>query len=294
MPRSGILACVTVLEVIQRSSDFLARKGIDSPRLQSELLVAHVLQMPRMKLYLNFERALAAAELEALRHLVKRRATREPLQHILGSVSFCGLELAVTGDVLIPRPETELLAEKAWRFLSGFSSEPSSVLDFGTGSGCLAIVIAVKCPLATVHAVDISQVALEVARQNAARHGVAQRVQFHAGDGLAAVPDGRHFDLIVSNPPYIPSAEIPTLQLEVRDHEPLLALDGGPDGLEYHRRLASGAGPLLTSRGKLMLELGDGQSHAVSDLLASHGWQVESVERDDAARERILIARLSD
>ena len=280
-----------MLEVIQRSSDFLARKGVESPRLQIELLLAHLLQMPRMKLYLNFARALTEPELEALRVLVKRRAAREPLQHIVGSTSFCGLEIVVNRDVMIPRPETELLAERAWQFLSGLTSGPSTVLDFGTGSGCLAIVIAVKCPSAAVVAVDSSAAALEVARQNAAQHGVSDRVQYLLADGLAGVPAESCFDLIVSNPPYIPSAEIATLQPEVRDHDPLVALDGGADGLDHYRRLASGAGPRLASRGKLMVELGDGQRAAVSEVFGSQGWRVESVERDDAGCERILIAR---
>jgi release factor glutamine methyltransferase len=311
-------ARVTVLEVIQRSSDFLARKGVDSPRLQAELLLAHVLQTPRMKLYLNFERPLTKSELETLRGLVKRRGEREPLQHIVGLTSFCGLEIAVNRDVLIPRPETELLAEEAWKFLlaaSGgntgpeFPSPRSSpldgrgegvnrpspvVLDFGTGSGCLALAIAVKCPQAVVHAIDISEAALELARENALRLGLAERVLFHAGDGFNALPDGAGFDLIVSNPPYIPSAEIETLQQEVRDHDPQLALDGGMDGLDFYRRLAVEAVPRLKPGGKVMLEHGDGQGDAVAKLLTQHGWTVESVLKDYSGRGRILIARRGD
>jgi release factor glutamine methyltransferase len=288
---SPTFARVTVLEVIQRSSDFLARKGVDSPRLQVELLLAHVLQMPRMKLYLNFERPLAEPELETLRQLVKRRGEREPLQHIVGSTSFCGLEIAVNQDVLIPRPETELLAEEAWKFLSTLNSQPSTILDFGTGSGCLALVIAVKCPQAAVHAIDISEAALKLARQNALRLGLAERVVFHGGDGFGAFPAEVHFDLIVSNPPYISSAEIETLQPEVRDHDPRVALDGGADGLDFYRRLAAEAGPRLKPGGRLMLEHGDGQGRAVAKLLTEHGWTVTSVLKDYSARERILIAR---
>jgi release factor glutamine methyltransferase len=282
---------VTVLEVIQRSSDFLARKGVDSPRLQVELLLAHVLRMPRMKLYLNFERPLAEPELETLRQLVKRRGEREPLQHIVGSTSFCGLEIAVSQDVLIPRPETELLAEAAWKFLSTLNSQPSSILDFGTGSGCLALVIAAKCPQAEVHAIDISEAALKQARQNALRLGLAERVVFHGGDGFGAFPAEVRFDLVVSNPPYISSAEIEMLQPEVRDHDPRVALDGGADGLDFYRRLAAEAGPRLKPGGRLMLEHGDGQGRAVAKLLTEHGWTVTSVLKDYSARERILIAR---
>src|ERR1051325_7530406 len=158
---------MTVLEVIQRSTEFLAKKGVDSPRLQTELLLAHLLKLPRMQLYLNFERALSPVELDSLRDLVKRRGAREPLQHLVGSTSFCGLEIAVNRDVLIPRPETEQLAERAWRFLGGLRPEACTALDFGTGSGCVAIALAVKCPPARVIAVDLSEAALKVARQNA-------------------------------------------------------------------------------------------------------------------------------
>jgi release factor glutamine methyltransferase len=318
-PRDGSLTFprVTVLEVIQRSSDFLGRKGVDSPRLQVELLLAHVLQMPRMKLYLNFERPLTEPELEVLRGLVRRRGEREPLQHIVGSTSFCGLEIAVNGDVLIPRPETELLAEEAWKFLLASKEFPSprsspldgrgegevapvpspstpAVLDFGTGSGCLALAIAVKCPQAAVHAIDISGAALAVARANALRLGLVERVLFHAGDGFSALPDGMCFDLVVSNPPYIPSTEIGTLQPEVRDHDPRQALDGGADGLDFYRRLAAEAGPRLKPGGRLMLEHGDGQGGAVAELLTQHGWTVESVLKDYSGRGRILIARRVD
>ena len=159
---------MTVLEAIQRSTEFLARKGVDSPRLQTELLLAHLLKLPRMQLYLAFERALTPAEVDALRELIKRRGQREPLQHIVGSTSFCGLEIAVNRHVLVPRPETELLAERGWAFLhqlSTLNSQPATALDFGTGSGCLAIALACKCPGAEICALDISPEALALARR---------------------------------------------------------------------------------------------------------------------------------
>jgi release factor glutamine methyltransferase len=282
---------VTVLEVIQRSAEFLARKGVESPRLQVELLLARVLAMPRLKLYLDFNRPLTAAELDSARALVKRRADREPLQHILGSTSFCGLELAVNRHVLVPRPETEVLAERGWNFLTGFGARPVTALDVGTGSGCLAIALAVKCPRARVHAVDNAEAALAVARQNALRHQVADRIEFHAGDGFAALPDALRCDLIVSNPPYIPSAEIATLQPEVRDFDPRAALDGGADGLDFFRRLAAQAPPFLAPGGKLMVEFGDGQAEAVRGIFAAQKWIVEAVEPDYSGRPRILTAR---
>jgi release factor glutamine methyltransferase len=196
--------------------------------------------------------------------------------------------------VLVPRPETELLAEEAWKFLSSLNSHPPTILDFGTGSGCLALAIAVKCPSAMVHAIDISGAALALARQNALRLGLAERVLFHEGDGFNALPAGMSFKLVVSNPPYIPSAEIETLQPEVRDHDPRPALDGGEDGLDFYRRLAAEAGPRLETGGRLMLEHGDGQSGAVSELLTQHGWTVENALKDYSGRGRILIARRGD
>lgn len=282
---------MTVLEVIQRSSEFLAKKGVESSRLQVELLLAHMLGLPRMQLYLNFERVLSPTELDNLRELVKRRGQREPLQHIIGTTSFCGLELAVNRHALIPRPETELLAERAWQFLSALNSQPPTALDFGTGTGCLAIALAVKCPTAQLFAIDISNEALELARQNAVRQNVADRIQFFAGDGLAALPDGARFNLIVANPPYIPSATIDTLAPEVREHDPRLALDGGVDGLDFYRRLAREAAPFLQSDGRIMLELGDGQADAVSEMFARQKWVVEAVQEDYSRQPRILVAR---
>ena len=298
---------MTVLEVITKSADFLAKKGVDSPRLQVELLLAHLLKMPRMKLYLNFERPLADTELTALRELVIRRGQREPLQHITGSTSFCGLEMAVNRHALIPRPETELLAELGWQFLSTINSALSTALDFGTGSGCLAIALAAKCPAAQITALDISADALALARQNANANKVADRIQFLQGDGFAALdstsqgraiggPNSgvapRHpsqFDLIVSNPPYIASAEIATLDPEVRDHDPRTALDGGADGLDFYRRLATDAAAFLKPGGKLMLEFGDGQSDALQTIFTAQKWVVEAVKDDYSHRARILI-----
>jgi release factor glutamine methyltransferase len=285
---------VTVLEAIQRSTEFLAKKGVDSPRLQTELLLAHLLQRPRMQLYLNFERALTPPEIESFRELVKRRGLREPLQHILGTTSFCGLEIAVNRHVLIPRPETELLAERGWTFLNQLSPpnpQPSTALDFGTGSGCLAIALAHHCPAAQVQAIDVSPAALALARENAARHGLAGRIEFREGDGFAAVPAGKQFDLIISNPPYIPSAEIATLQPEVRDYDPGGALDGGPEGLDYYRRLAAEAGPFLKPGGRLMLEIGDGQAARVGEILQQQKWIVEALLEDYNHTLRIVIAR---
>lgn len=277
---------VTVLEVIQRSSEFLARKGVDSPRLQIELLLSHVLQMPRLKLYLNFERALSDAELETLRGMVKRRGEREPLQHITGTACFCGHDFAVNRDVLIPRPETEQLAEKAWQHLEKMAAP--RVLDYGTGSGCLAVTLALKCPQAEVHAVDISKTALETAQNNAAR--LQARVRFHCGDGFSVFQGGEQFDVIVGNPPYIPTNDIPQLQPEVRDFDPKGALDGGPDGLAFYRRMVLEAPPHLAPGAPIMLEFGDGQQDELRQLFSAVPWEFDEIASDLSGRPRILIA----
>lgn len=298
---------MTVLEVIQKSAEFLTKRGVDSPRLQAELLLAHLLKLPRMKLYLNFERVLTDAEADALREFVKRRGAREPLQHILGSTSFCGFEIAVNRQVLVPRPETEVLAELGWVFLGALkqaSPQTSSqarpagrgegfptALDFGTGSGCIAITLAAKCPAAHVVALDISPAALAVARENAQRNGVNQRVEFVCGDGFGALRPEDRFDLIISNPPYIPGGEIASLQPEVRDFDPRGALDGGADGLDFYRRLAAEAPARLAAGGKLMVEFGDGQADELGKIFEAQMWIVEAVREDYSQRQRILIAR---
>ena len=325
---------MTVLAAIQKSAEFLARKGVESPRLQVELLLAHLLKLPRMKLYLNFERVLTPTETDALRELVKRRGQREPLQHIVGSTSFCGLEIAVNRHALVPRPETELLAESGWQFLATIEQTPhpvsprrdhpfpaergegwgeGRVLDFGTGTGCIAIALGVKCPAAKITATDISADTLVLARENAAKNNAAERIEFLQGDGFAALENPglrrrvgafesgdlsphsktelpRQFDLIISNPPYIPSADIATLQPEVRDFDPRNALDGGADGLNFYRLLASQAAAFLKPAGKVMLEFGDGQAEAVQRIFENEKWIVEAMKEDYSQRPRILIA----
>jgi release factor glutamine methyltransferase len=306
---------MTLLEAIQKSAEFLAKKGVESPRLQTELLLAHLLKLPRMKLYLNFERALVPMEVDALREVIRRRGQREPLQHIVGSTSFCGLEIAVNRHALAPRPETELLAELGWQFLSTLNLQPSTALDFGTGSGCIAIALAVKCPSAKVVATDVSPDALALAKQNAGRHNVAERIEFLQGNGFELTSEGRvtrvpksntetkigdlhsspllkmEFDLIISNPPYIPSAEVATLQPEVRDFDPRVALDGGTDGLDFYRLIAAHAAAFLKSDGKIMLEFGDGHAQAVRKIFENEKWIVEAVKEDYSHRARILIVR---
>lgn len=280
---------MTVLESIQKSADFLAKRGVESPRLQTELLLAHLLKMPRMNLYLNFERVLTPAETDLLREAIMRRSRREPLQHIVGSTSFCGFEMAVNRHALVPRPETELLAEAGWTFLSAIN-HPSTALDFGTGTGCLAIALAAKCPEVKIIALDISAEALTLAKENAAKNNVDGRIEFLHADGFDALNTAQ-FDLIISNPPYIPTGEIATLQPEVRDFDPRAALDGGMDGLDFYRMLAARAKAHLKSFGKIMMEFGDGQAEAIRRIFENEKWIVEAVKEDYSQRARILIAR---
>ena len=279
---------MTVIEAIQKSTEFLGKKNVESPRLQTELLLAHLLKMPRMKMYLNFDRVLLPVEIDSLRELIKRRGQREPLQHIVGSTSFCGYEISVTRNALIPRPETELLAELGWKFL--LERQTPTALDFGTGSGCIAIALAAKCPNAKITALDVSADALALAKQNALQNQAAERIEFLLGDGFAALAGKTQFDLLMSNPPYIASAEIETLDPEVKDFDPRGALDGGADGLDFYRRLAAEAKPFLKPDGKIMLEFGDGQADDIKKILDNEKWIVEALQDDYSQRARILIA----
>jgi release factor glutamine methyltransferase len=285
---------VTVLEGIQRSAEFLTRKGVDSPRLQAELLLAHILKLERMRLYLDFERPLSNEEANIFRSLVIRRGEREPLQQITGSTNFCGFEISVNRSVLVPRPETELLAEKAWQSLSSKTRpgpQGMSALDLCTGSGCLAIAVAKNCEQTRAVATDVSPEALECAKANAVKNNVADRIEFRLGNGFQTLKPTERFDLILSNPPYIPTAEIESLQPEVKDWEPKLALDGGPDGLDWYRRIASEGHAFLSTDGKVILELGDGQSESVRKLFENEKWIVEAVIEDYNRRPRIMVVR---
>ncbi len=282
---------MTVLQILQRSADFLARKGIEQARLNSELLLSHVLHLPRLKLYLNFEREVSEIEMETLRELLRRRAAREPLQHIIGSTSFCGLEIKVTAAALVPRPETEMLAELGWKFLAQLNQASTQVLDFGTGTGCIAIALAKHAPTAQIIALDISQGALELAAANVAAHQMQDRIQLMLPDIFDQSSQEMQFDLIITNPPYIPTAEITSLAPEVKNHDPHLALDGGVDGLDLYRMLAKNSQPKLLPEGKLMAEFGDGQEVAVTEIFRNEGWNVESIVCDYNKKPRILIAQ---
>ena len=271
----------TTLKVLTWTREYLTAKGVENARLEAEWLLCAATGLDRVGLYLNYDRPLSDAELAAYRAMVGRRARREPLQHILGTQEFCGLEFEVTPDVLIPRHDTETLVSAALARAPG----ATSVLDVGTGSGCIAVVLARQLPEARVTAVDLSGAALEVARRNGEKHGVV--VEFLHGSLLEPVA-GRCFDLIVSNPPYIPTADIAGLEPEVRDHEPLGALDGGKDGLDAYRSLIPAALACLDPGGWLMVEVGIGQAAAVAALFTAIGFAGIFTARDPGGIERVV------
>jgi release factor glutamine methyltransferase len=278
---------VSVERVLRNAVDALTAAGVDTPRLDAEVLLAHVLGGNRAYLYARLRDPLSPAQLERFRPLLARRAAREPLPHLLGEWEFLGERFSVSPEVLIPRPETELLVEYAAERLP----KHARVLDVGAGSGCVAAGLALRLPGARVEALEPSPAARKLAAENFARLGLAARVRLLPGAFPDAVPPGAWYDGIVSNPPYIPTADIDRLQPEVRDHEPRLALDGGPDGLAVLRLLAAEAPRFLRPGGWLALEIGAGQAEAVKELLAAHAWEQVTVCPDFAAIPRVVLAR---
>jgi release factor glutamine methyltransferase len=273
-----------LLEVLRGAESYLASRGVESPRLNAEHLLACALGLKRMELYLQFDRPLGESERAPLRDLVRRRGTREPLQHILGTVGFHGRTFACDKRALIPRPETEQLVELALELVRG--TEAPVILDIGTGSGVIALTLALELPAAKIHATDLSPDALALAGENAARHQM-ERVVFSNADFLPSA--GGPFHLIVANLPYIATGDLPGLAPEV-GHDPRTALDGGPDGLDLIRRLAQEAPAHLAPGGVLLLEIGAGQSAAVAELLGQSKYRDISVRPDYQEVPRFAVA----
>lgn len=277
----------TVLKVLTWTKEYLAQKGVENARLESEWLLCGVLALDRVGLYLNFDKPLSEAELGRFRGMVARRARREPLQHILGSQEFMGLEFAVTPAVLIPRHDTEVLVTEAVQR----SGDDGRILDIGVGSGCIAVSLAKALPRAEVMGVEASPEALALAEKNAETHGV--RVTLFEGSLFEPFPTER-FDLIVSNPPYIPTADLESLQPEVRDFEPRQALDGGADGLDFYRLIIPAAPEHLNPGGWLMLEVGIGQAEPVQGLLEKTDMFTDIfTAKDPSGIERVVGGRLA-
>lgn len=275
----------SVLEVLQTTAPYFQKHGIESPRLNIEHLLAHVLGKSRMDLYLEFDRPLDDRELGALRELVRQRAQRVPLQHLLGTVEFHGRVFASDPRALIPRPETEQLVERVLAL--GLPADAHCV-DIGTGSGVIALTLAAQWPEARIEAVDRSPAALALARENAERLGLAASVEFLEGDLLG--PCGGPYDLIVANLPYIPSGDLPGLAPEVRQ-DPAAALDGGADGLDLVAACIAQAPAKLKSGGSLALEIGEGQAARVRELCEGAGLAQVEVLPDYQQTERFVIAR---
>lgn len=280
----------TVRVALRWASEQLSQAGVESPSVDAERLVQHVLGATRLDLYLNPDRPITPPESARLRDALRRRCNRTPLQHLTGETEFWSLPFFVNNAVLIPRPETETLVEAALARLSGVPRP--RVIDVGTGSGCIAVSLACELPESLVVATDISLAALRVARLNALRHRVRDRIRCVAGDLLEPLGPSARFDAVVSNPPYVRRDEIGALQPEVRDHEPRLALEGGEDGLSAHRRLVARAGRHLRPGGWFVLEAGKGQIDAVADLLQkSEDFETVACVRDLTGIERVSVAR---
>ena len=276
----------TILKLLRWTADYFRARDIESARLDAELLLSATLGMDRVALYVNFERPLNPGELADYREKVRRRAGREPLQYILGEAEFWSLPFTVSPAVLIPRADTEVLVEEALKKLEA----RARILDVGTGSGAVAIALAHEKPDSRVTALDCSDAALEVARGNARRNRVEERCPCVLGD-LKALPQGP-YDMIVSNPPYIPAQEWERLMPEVRDHEPRLALVGDGDGLEAYRKLAVQARHVLNPGGWLLVEAGIGQAADVAALFKAAGLSDIGQRDDYAGIPRVVMGRI--
>ena len=260
-----------VRDLLHVTAEYLGKKGIDSPRLTAEILLANNLNVDRVTLYLNFDQPLTENELSGYRKLIKRRLEREPLQYITGIQEFWSLEFVVTPQVLIPRPETELLVEQAIERLKAFPAAEYNtprILDLGTGCGAIAISLAKEVQQAKIWATDISAGALELARLNAEKHGVTERIRFIQGNLWESLLDqGVTFDIILSNPPYIASEEFKELTPEVRDYEPRLALDGHEGGMYFIERIILEAPAFMNPGGWIMVEMAPGETEKALGLI---------------------------
>ena len=279
-----------VIDLIQWTTQFFEKKRIPDARLNAERLLSRVLGLNRVQLYLQFENILTQDQLDSFRESVKRRINNEPLQYILGETEFMSLPFKLSPSVLIPRPDTEILVEQVLENTP--KNMETAILDIGTGSGNIAISLAHYLPKSRIVAVDISQEAIDVARENAELNRVNNRIRFIREDvfnSSFSMKLGDHFDRIVSNPPYISETEFYTLPEEVRNFEPHIALRDGADGLTFHRRISQVAVKMLIPGGKIFLEVGQGQWKEVQGILEHDGFQNIYVTKDFAGIDRVLV-----
>ncbi|MFN7928568.1 MAG: peptide chain release factor N(5)-glutamine methyltransferase [Blastocatellia bacterium] len=281
---------LTIDKVLKSASLQLREADVPNDLLDAQTLLAHTLGQDRTYLIIHFNQPLTDEILLPYQSLIQRRAAGEPLQYIVGKQEFYGLEFEVTPDVLIPRPETELIVEEVLRLAAELPAP--FVIDVGTGSGCLAVTIARELPTARMLALDISPAALAVARRNAIRNGVQERIEFIESDLFSRLSPQRKADLILSNPPYIAQSEMPTLQREVRDWEPQIALTDFGDGMTFYRRLLAEAPDLLQPGGRLVFEMGYQQAEAIKSLVHETVWSEPKTLRDLQGIERTMVLTL--
>ena len=284
----------TVRDIIASAAEYLSSRGVDTVRLDAERMLAEVLGVGRMDLYVEYDRVVEEPERARLREFVRRRGSREPAQYILGTAGFYGLELATDARALIPRRETEMLVDRALEIARG---RPVAALDLATGSGAVALALASNLGRESgegsrIVATDSSPEALALAIANAEKLGLSERVRFVESDLFSALGEDEAFDVVAANLPYVPTAEIETLEPEVRDHEPRPALDGGPDGLGVMRACIAAAPPFVRPGGWMLMEVGAGQAEAVTALLSAAGFDTERPIRDPGGVDRVVQGRL--
>jgi release factor glutamine methyltransferase len=287
----------TILKLLEWTTSYFKSRDVESPRASAEILLAHALHLKRIDLYLRYDQPLCNYELEKYKALIKRRARREPVAYILGTKEFWSMALAVTPDVLIPRPETESLVETALGVLADdLHPAPRHILDLGTGCGAIALALAFRKPQHLFFASDLSKAATRIAKHNAKHYGLEGRIHFFVGDWMEPLQEKiQLFDLIISNPPYIPSGDIPELQLEIYKYEPHSALDGEQDGLGCLRKIIGAAHRLLKPHGSLVLEIGHDQKTAVQRVIERCGKYDRVVfSKDYSGMDRVVRMRKKD
>jgi release factor glutamine methyltransferase len=287
----------SVRELINVTAEWFDSKGVDSSRVCAERLLGDCINLSRLELYLHSDRLISTEELNGFRDLVRRRGAGEPLQHLLGETEFYSKPFKVLPNVLIPRPETELLVEQCIKCLTFKDSSilNPKMIELGVGSGIISVSVACEIPRLEVHSTDISEDAINLSTINTQLNGVSDKVNLYQGNLFEPLPSrliGK-VDLLVSNPPYIESKEIANLQLEVAEYDPRLALDGGADGLDFYRRIASEADKWLTENGKVVLEIGSNQGEDVSKIFNDAGFGNTFVTKDYNNLDRVVVAYIT-
>jgi len=283
----------TISGALDWGTRLLRERGIESPRLNAELLLRKVLEIDQVQVYLCSDRILTQRQVTSYKSLINKRIKGEPVQYILGSREFWSLDLRITPEVLIPRPETELLVEETLKIFRDERNLTLRFMEVGTGSGAIAIALAKELQGCFILAEDISWRAILVAKENARIQRVSENIRFLVGDLFPPLKEGRSlFDLILSNPPYVPSSQIGTLPREIAEFEPRIALDGGLDGLEFFRRIVTGSGSFLKDGGWLMLEFGEGQGEAVAEMIRNTRYFAPpNIIKDHSGVDRVIRAR---